>query len=338
MPGPGQRDESVRAEVQLLPSAQGLRAELTLTNISRQPVKLLSWYVPGPELEDDLFLVDINGEPASYLGAHFKRSAPTAQDFLTLAPGQSLRRSVDLEKYYDLSEAGTVSVRFEVESLKLKGLSTSQLDRSYGRVLSSTPVSVKSAGWNYVAPADKLPDTDQDMVQAASLSYSKCQTSQQTTVKSAYEAAITYANESASYLNSTAPSGTARYTTWFGTYSSANWSTAKTHFASIQSAYNNQAVVIDCSCKKPGVYAYVYPSSPYKIYVCGAFWNAPMTGTDSKGGTLIHEMSHFTVVAGTDDWAYGQTDAKALAKSDPKKALDNADNHEYFAENNPKQN
>jgi len=46
-------------------------------------------------------------------------------------------------------------------------------------------------------------------------------------------------------------------------------------------------------------------------------------------------MSHFTVVAGTDDWAYGQTAAAALAKSSPTKAVDNADSHEYFAENNP---
>lgn len=31
-----------------------------------------------------------------------------------------------------------------------------------------------------------------------------------------------------------------------------------------------------------GSYAYVYPSSPYNIYLCNAFWSAPMTGTDSK--------------------------------------------------------
>ena len=80
-----------------------------------------------------------------------------------------------------------------------------------------------------------------------------------------------------------------------------------------------------------------YPNQPYKIYVCNAFWSAPMTGTDSKAGTLIHEMSHFNVVAATDDWAYGQTAAKSLASSDPTKALDNADSHEYFAENTPAQ-
>ena len=63
-----------------------------------------------------------------------------------------------------------------------------------------------------------------------------------------------------------------------------------------------------------------------------------MTGTDSKGGTLVHEMSHFNVVAGTDDNVYGQSGAKSLAISDPAAAVDNADSHEYFAENNPSQN
>ena len=60
-----------------------------------------------------------------------------------------------------------------------------------------------------------------------------------------------------------------------------------------------------------------------------------MTGTDSKGGTLIHEMSHFDVVASTNDWVYGTAAARNLASTDPAKALDNADNHEYFAENTP---
>ena len=53
------------------------------------------------------------------------------------------------------------------------------------------------------------------------------------------------------------------------------------------------------------------------------------------GGTLVHEMSHFTVVAGTDDWAYGQSAAAALAVSNPARAIENADSHEYFAENTP---
>lgn len=72
--------------------------------------------------------------------------------------------------------------------------------------------------------------------------------------------------------------------------------------------------------------------------MCNAFWTAPTSGTDSKGGTIIHETSHFNVVAGTDDIVYGQSGAKSLAISDPSQAIQNADSHEYFAENTPNLN
>jgi len=37
----------------------------------------------------------------------------------------------------------------------------------------------------------------------------------------------------------------------------------------------------------------------------------------------------------SDDWAYGQSACKSLAKSNASTAVDNADSHECFAENNP---
>ena len=40
------------------------------------------------------------------------------------------------------------------------------------------------------------------------------------------------------------------------------------------------------------------PNKPYTIYLGRVFWTAPATGTDSQAGTLIHEISHFDVVAG----------------------------------------
>ena len=70
-----------------------------------------------------------------------------------------------------------------------------------------------------------------------------------------------------------------------------------------------------------------------------------MTGTDSKAGTLIHEMSHFDIVANTDDHVYGQAAAHNLALTNPNQTSGNdflsprvdgnADSHEYFAENTP---
>ena len=88
---------------------------------------------------------------------------------------------------------------------------------------------------------------------------------------------------------------------------------------------------------------------------CGDAWSTPVAlyesprlqGYDAKlvsnGGDEVmavwfHEMSHFDVVAATDDIVYGQSGAKNLAISNPNDAIKNADSHEYFAENTPFQN
>lgn len=71
------------------------------------------------------------------------------------------------------------------------------------------------------------------------------------------------------------------------------------------------------------------------IFSIGAFWNAPATGTNSKAGTIIHESSHFTANGGTGDLVYGQSGCKLWALLFPNSAVENADSHEYFAENTP---
>ncbi len=43
-------------------------------------------------------------------------------------------------------------------------------------------------------------------------------------------------------------------------------------------------------------------------------------------------MSHFIDVGSTDDYACGAGDSKALAKINPSKALNNADNFEFYLE------
>ena len=261
----------------------------------------------------DLAGVLLDGEAVSFTGPHYNRPSATEKDFLTLAPGESLSRTVDLGEVYDLSRTGIYGVRFDVASQKLQ----------------SNDVTLWIEGRASAKPSDG-PVTQL----TSSISYTNCTTTQQSTVLQALNAASTMANDASGYLNTTTPSGTPRYTTWFGAYSSSGWGTAKSHFTAIKDAFDTKPVTVDCKCKK-SYYAYVYPNQPYKIYVCSAFWSAPMTGTDSKGGTLIHEMSHFTAVAGTDDHVYGQSGAKSLAISNPTNALDNADSHEYFAENTP---
>lgn len=83
------------------------------------------------------------------------------------------------------------------------------------------------------------------------------------------------------------------------------------------------------------LYAWVDPSDDSTIHLGNGFATAPPTGQDSHAGIVGHEMSHFDSIGGTDDHVYGDGNAKNLAKTDPDKALENADNFEYFVEGVP---
>lgn len=96
------------------------------------------------------------------------------------------------------------------------------------------------------------------------------------------------------YLTSHTSAST-RYTTWFGTYTTARHNTVLDHFTKI-SGNTFSSYTYDCTCADSGVYAFVDPSDFGYVTLCGAFWNAPNTGTDSRGGTLIHEVSQSSTI------------------------------------------
>jgi peptidyl-Lys metalloendopeptidase len=277
-------------------------------------------------VDESLFAVMLNGEPAAYTGAIYKRPAATGQDYIQLKAGESISSLVNLGEYYDLSQSGQYEVFYAAAAYNLYDPKGNNF--KYREVLVSEKISVNIEGRAAKGGKPTPPPTPPP----GSSSFNACTDQQQSLLLQARAQAQTYSSEALSYLNSGSVGG--RYTTWFGAYSSSRYSTATNNFSAIKGAFDNAGITFDCSCKQ-NYYAYVYPNQPYKIYLCRVFWSAPMKGTDSKGGTLIHEMSHFNVVAGTDDYIYGQSGAMQLAVSDPNKAVDNADNHEYFAENNP---
>ncbi len=318
--------------------------EVTVTNTSNKTVRLPRWQLPSDFIEAKVFSVIRDGQPVDYEGPMIKRGLPQAADFAILHAGESYRTTVDLSAAYDLSRTGQYVVSF---ASPLQHASTSDgvlLKQGNGlpMVAQSAPLRLWIDGSDQLGAAKggtvttaAKPGTGATIVNG--VSYKGCSTTQISGAGSAVSSARNYAENAKGYLNT----GTVgpRYTTWFGAYTSSRYGTAKQHFVDIDAAMDQSGgqVTINCGCNQ-SYYAYVYPTRPYEIFVCRAFWTAPLTGTDSKAGTLIHEMSHFNAVAGTDDIVYGQAGAKNLAATDPNGALNNADSHEYFAENTPSQN
>lgn len=308
-------------------SNEDVTITVTFSNETKHTVRILRWFTPAEGLEEPVFKVMRNGAPAAYIGAHYKRPAATGSDYISLKSGESLIYTVNLGDYYDLAQGGDYEVFYSASSFNLFNEKGNAF--KYRDTLVSGAVSFKAAGREL-----KGRPTNPPTPTPGGNTFSSCTVEQQALIATARDYAKIYAADSENYLlaNNQGP----RYTTWFGVFSSTRYTTVKNHFTAISDAWDNAGVNFDCKCKQ-NYYAYVYPNQPYNIYLCKVFWQAPMTGTDSKAGTLIHEMSHFDIVAGTDDVVYGQTGAKNLAISDPNAAITNADSHEYFAENTPYQ-
>lgn len=304
---------------------QDVLVTVTIHNPGKSTARVLRWFTPEAGVEESLFAVTRDGEPVAYTGAHYKRPAAVGNDYVSLKSGASLVRTVNLGEFYDLSQSGQYEVAYSVVAFNLfdeKGNAFKFRDS-----LSSTSIKLKVDGR---APLRK--PTPAPTPAPGSTVFNRCTVDQQNQLITARANATGYADNAKNYL--VGNNQGSRYTTWFGVFNATRYDTVKNNFVAISNAWHNAGVTFDCGCKQ-NYYAYVYSNQPYKIFLCKVFWTAPATGTDSKAGTLIHEMSHFDVVAGTDDIVYGTTGAMNLANTNPADAIRNADNHEYFAENTP---
>lgn len=301
---------------------------VTLTNTSGTIQHLLRWRMPVDGVAAPLFDVRRDGQPVRYLGRRIKRAAPVPSDYMPLDPGASLTQTVELSRLYEMSVTGNYTIRYRSAAMPAPGLG---LQPVVGDLVSG-PVTIwvdgrLPRGSKVAAAAPEAPGTG--------LTYANCSNAQQDQLVTAMDAGRAMSVDGHAYLTSGVVYG-ARYATWFGAQDAARAAKVTANFTAIKDAFETKPVKIDCDCNEP-YFAYVYPAWPYTVWVCRAFWAAALTGTDSRGGTLLHELSHFEVVAATDDHAYGQAGAAELARTAPERAINNADSHEYFGENTPPQ-
>ena len=291
---------------------------VVIANDGATDAQVLSWLTPADGIQAPIFDVSRNGTPATYLGILAKRPAPTAHDYLALPAGASLEYDVNLSDAYSFAKSGDYTIGYSLTDPQLLGYRA----RTSGQ-LSSDSLTLAVEG-RPEPSVRAIPDT------AGGLSYTNCDGQQQSDLDIAFACAAEYAADAFEYLRHERAGP--RFQLWFGAFNTSRWQTVKSHYSLIRSATESAPVAFECDSNSP-YYAYVFPRQPYRIYLGSAFWTAPMVGTDSKSGTLIHELSHFTVLGGTNDYAYGQTGAINLALANPAQAIMNADSREYFVEN-----
>ncbi|UUZ53001.1 hypothetical protein LP419_28690 [Massilia sp. H-1] len=112
---------SVAAEKASLGKTDNVTVRLTITNTSAQPQMILKWHTAFGEIEESLFKITRDGVDVPYLGAHYKRGAPTAADYYLLKPGASHTVKVELSDMYDMSITGQYTVSYSAKSGNLFG-------------------------------------------------------------------------------------------------------------------------------------------------------------------------------------------------------------------------
>ncbi|CAF3288981.1 unnamed protein product [Rotaria sp. Silwood2] len=319
---------------------QDVVVKLEYSNTGAQTIQIHNWCLPSNELYDPLFTVTCNDVPVEYLGPIIKRREPTIDDVIPVAPGKTISTIVRLSSVYDMTQTCNYSIQYNMPIEHVIFRHTQTLKTLPGKPISKLQSHIQSNNIRLAVEGRSNIKHRQNNImtvrkRAATLNYVGCSENATADIIKAVSSALIYANNAFNYLNNTTPSGTKRYKTWFGTLDWMNWNTVMEHYQNLTDVFNSENMTFDCTCNVSNYYAYVYSNQPYNIYLCPVFWKARMTGTDSKAGTLIHETSHFTVVAGTSDYAYGQTACKSLAITNATQAIMNADSHEYFAENSP---
>ncbi|KAF8583581.1 peptidyl-Lys metalloendopeptidase [Ramaria rubella] len=310
----------------------------TLTNTGSDAVELIN--DPRSALSslqaEKFSAIHASGSTPVFTGMRLKygldHAAKNSNAKTTLHPGQSVTVTHSLASAYNFSTSGPGA--YEISPSTLFHVVISGLPKPVYAYLANPHNVIISKTARLAVP--RAVANSHIVKRQGGASFSACGSDQEADINNAIPNAVTYVDDSLSFLNDN-PSSTPRFTTWFGSFTDENYNIILDHFTSLSGTGSFTSWSYDCACENADddTFAYVFPDNYGEVFLCPQFFAAPLIGTNSKAGTLVHESTHFTATAGTKDFAYGQQDCESLAQSLPDKAIQNADSHEYFAENNP---
>lgn len=299
-----------------------------LTNRSSKALYLLKWGTPFEEtLGADIFDVQYNNQSVKYIGRLYNRGEYKDKDFILIQAGESIESSIDLYDNYQINKNGLYSISYK------------------GQIHYRPAVFIK--GESFALQRAEPTGTDTEIYFNATFErkisydlppgFTNCSIEQSEIVSRAQDFASDMAQVASDAMNNASvPTIGQRYVQWFGAADVTRHNTVKTNLNNIFNVFETKK--INYSCKNAcdgGAVAYVFSASPYSIYLCSPFWEQAETGKDSMAGIIIHELSHFSVVAGARDVTYGYNSSIGIALQRPDDAIRGADNYKYFAENTP---
>jgi hypothetical protein len=303
-----------------------------ITNDHDKDYYLLSRNTPLEGLKSSIFSVTGSGKVLPYDGMLMKRGSPLREEYIFIGAKSSVSTSVDLSRVFSFVSAGSYSVQLKTE---LQYFNNKPENVSTQQVFSNVEVfTLKDSDKEPKVTEGQLIRQNSSRILGSPLRANAAispvfrGSGDRDTATKVYLAAHDYLLPKCA-TSAKVGGNTNLYIQWFGR--DDHRSTVEGNYLGIKEAMENYQFELYFNGPKcePGVVAYTYHGAT-TLYLCDGYFRAPTQGSDSKIGTIVHEMSH--AVAYTEDFKYGEQACQSLAKSDPLDAINNADNYEYFAE------
>ena len=243
-----------------------LKVVATITNTGDEALKVLN--DPSGALDDlptDTFVIaNAQGAQPSFTGVRVKyvlETAATLGAYTILAPGQAVQVEHDRRSRLFISVDALLMLPCLVSqayNFTMSGAESYDIHASNKFYLlngDSTISTIEAKVEPYSAKiSGRLAVAHSTLARRAS--FNGCSSSQQSLLVSAASAASKYAGDAFVYVRShTSP--TPRYTTWFGTYTSARHGIVQSGFSAVSgNAFSSFSY--DCTCTDSDLFAYVY--------------------------------------------------------------------------------
>ena len=318
--------------------------KVTLTNSHNEGYYLLKRDTPLEPINSNIFSITQGDNTIPYDGLLYQRIMPTRDEYVFVPTKSSVALTVDLSHSYNFNRKGSYSVKLDTKFVYYQPADS---NTSNQHVISNTEHFKMAGSEDSRRPTEaeelrrnssSIKSLDLDVSNFAragayvtpSMAGNYYSNDGQTTAI-VYDTVYNILDTSYNAVDSNYRNF---YSTWFGTRYSGYMSTVKGAYLNIKSAMQTYKYTMyfdgpECA-KIKNVIAYTYKGSTV-IYLCTLYRSEPNTkGSNTKVGTVLHEFTH--AVARTDDITYGQSNCAALARSQPSRAIQNADNYRCFSE------
>jgi len=326
----------------------GLKVKFSVENPSSKPLKILKWETPFEGLLADMFKVhNVDGDKMKYVGPDARRAPPymaTDKDFLVVKAKGSESIEVDLASMYEFTKDGDYFIRAidpDDGHLHYKDLMNTVVKVTVVNTKKQAEYRAQDQKNRSVNKKTRMAAAEMGLIQTGQ-TLKNCDAAQTAALKQWEKDAKAWLEKAEKCTTQTSSSNalcSANVNLWFGKAPQSEYAFSVTKaLKNMLSHFANSD--FDCNGDRcgGGTFAYVYPSDDtQEIFMC------PFTFTFSveseKRQTVIHELSHFnhigvnehtSGIVGERDLSYGEKNCQDLAKSDPTKAMNNADNMGYF--------